>query len=750
MAKADIIRIRSNLLCGAAAVALALIAGPALAQTVDPNEVVIVATAIHVSPSAAPVDVIQPTSNIQKEFIQNNLIPLASFDDIVKFAPSVADQSPNGPGLGKSETLTLRGFQDGQFNVTFDGIPFGDATDLHHTSSADFIAHDIGEAQIDRGPGTAATIGNATFGGQMGFVTKDPLATGTINPYATLGSFNTYAGGGEVDSGKTPFGKFFLDGQYETSDGYLTNAKEQRTNVMFKDVWALSDSLTLTAVSSINRAFEYTTQGTTLANIKAFGPNYGLGTDPRNQNYYGYQPSNYTADFEYIDLKYKFNDMISVRNTLYTDAFEHRYTESSDASDTNPADNKVANFNPTTLKALPVLADVPGKITDAQFRAWGDVLRGEMDLPFGQLKAGVWFEHNVDNRFSYSADLTLGGVPTIGKFGTAYTYQINDSLITTQPYIEFDWQPLPNLTIIPGVRYTNDQRAMDSLLNKVKPPAPAHFSESYDAVQPSVAARYTIMPGWTAYAQAASGFLAPPINLLEVVGGPTSVKPEQTWNYQAGTSFKKGRFILGADVYYIDFSNFITTFVVNASNTPGATSAEIGQTAYTNGGGAIYEGVELEAQYVLDHGFSLYGNATFNSAKYKGSNVWLAEAPQSTAAAGVLYDDKHGPFASIIGKFIGSRYGLDTRLEDASRGNEFGLDGYWTADLAAGWRFQHLTPWMKEFSASVKVSNLFDNRQIDDYAGQQAATSTAFPLGAPLYWTVPGRSVFVNLSASFQ
>ena len=35
------------------------------------------------------------------------------------------------------------------------------------------------------------------------------------------------------------------------------------------------------------------------------------------------------------------------------------------------------------------------------------------------------------------------------------------------------------------------------------------------------------------------------------------------------------------------------------------------------------------------------------------------------------------------------------------------------------------------------------------YAGQQAATSTAFPFGQPLYWTMPGRSVFLNLSASF-
>ncbi|MEJ0065788.1 MAG: hypothetical protein WDM85_10450 [Caulobacteraceae bacterium] len=91
---------------GTAAAALAMFAGIARA---DPDaasdapvvtgvgELTVVAHAIHVSPSAAPLDQTQPTSRIQKEFIANNLIALASYDDIVKFSPSVADQSPNGP-----------------------------------------------------------------------------------------------------------------------------------------------------------------------------------------------------------------------------------------------------------------------------------------------------------------------------------------------------------------------------------------------------------------------------------------------------------------------------------------------------------------------------------------------------------------------------------------------------------------------------------------------------------------------------
>jgi iron complex outermembrane receptor protein len=736
--------LRHAFLASAATAMAALAAEPACAADGAPvvDTVEVVAAAVHVSPSAPPVDQVQPTSTIQREFIQNNIIPLASFDDIVKFSPSVFDQSPNGPGLGKSETLSIRGFQDGQFNVTFDGIPFGDATDLHHTSSALFIAHDIGEAQVDRGPGTASTIGNATFGGSMNFNTKAPLERYTVNPYATLGSFNTYAGGLEMDTGKSVIGRAFIDGQYEVSNGYLTNAAERRFNLMFKDVYELGDRVTITAQASYNRTFEYTTQGTTLANIKAFGPNFGLGNNPATENYYGYQGSNYYSDFDYVDAKVKLNDHWTLKNTAYTDAFIHAYDESTDASDTNPADATVTYYSATNIgsKLSPQPAgaahDVPGKLTDANFRAYGDILRVTGDVPFGQVQVGVWLERNNDSRFSQNIDLTTGAL-VIGKYGTSYTYDITDSLTTIQPYAEIDWKVTPNFTITPGVRFSDFQRNLDALYNKVKPPAPADYSQTFTSIQPSASARYTIQPGWTAYAQAAKGFLAPPINLLEVVGAPASIKPEETWNYQAGTAFKQGRWVLGLDAYYIDFSNFISTLTIG------------GQTGYVNGGGAIYEGVELEAQYVLDHGFSLYGNATYNSAKYKGTDVWVAESPQSTGALGLLYDDRKGPYASIISKWIGPRYGLDVPLSGLGHANSYGFDGYITADLAAGWRFRDLHPGLQDLAVSVKVSNLFDNRVIDDYAGQQAATSTAFPNGAPLFWTLAGRSVFVNLSASF-
>ncbi len=699
------------------------------------EEVVVVGHAIQVAPSTAPLDVTQPTSRIEKEFIQNNIIPLASFDDMVKFAPSVWDQSPNGPGLGKSEKLTVRGFQDGQFNVTFDGIPFGDATDLHHTSSAVFIAHDIGEVQLDRGPGTASTVGNATFGGTMGFATKKPLDVFTANAYGTYGSYDTRAFGAEIDTGDTPLGRAFLDAQSEVSDGYLTHATERRFNVMFKDVFTPTDNVTVTTEASYNHAFEYTTQGTTLANIQAFGPNYSLGNNPATQNYFGYQPSNYYSDFEYVDVKADLWDGWKLQNTAYTTSFEHAYTESTDASQTSAAYNGVTFYNTSGVKLKPQPAsaatDIPGKVTDAFFRAYGDIVRLTDELSFGKLEIGVWAERNNDQRYSYAADLTQGSIPVTGKYGTQYTYNINDDLITFQPYIEFDWKVLPDLTITPGLKYIDVSRDIDALYNKVKPPAPAHYSQSFDTALPSIAANYTIMENWTAYVQAAQGFLAPPISVLEVTAAPPAVNPEETWNYQIGTTAHLHDWVIGADVYYIDFSNYITSVTTG------------GFTSYINGGGAIYKGAETEIQYVLGQGYSLYGNASYNNAVYKRTNVQLAETPQWTGALGILYDDVKGPYFSIISKWIGSRYGLDIAADGVTRQNSIGLQPYVTADFAAGWRFKDFSPYLQDASISLKVSNIFNNRKIDDYAGTQSAT----PAG--LYWTVAGRSAFINLSVSY-
>jgi iron complex outermembrane recepter protein len=727
------------------AIAAILIPACAKAQSTTDNQVetvTVIGKAMYVAPSEAPLTATQPTSVVAAGFIKDNIIPLASYDDVIKFEPSVWDQSPNGPGLGKFETLSIRGFQDssGQYNVTFDGIPFGDTTDLHHTSSALFISHDLLSAEVDRGPGGGATIGKATFGGTVAFQTKDGPEDFSINPYATYGSFDTRAGGIELNSGETAYGKGFLDFQHEATDGYLTNSGENRTNLMGKWTWAVDSHTTITALATYNYEFQYTTQGATAQEIYQFGRNYGLCSNPALQCYYKYNGSNYYSDFEYFDITHDYGGGWHFDEKVYSNSFTHNYTEGKDATDDNLADNSLQYYQPGNYptgnapKAGPKTADIPGKFEDATYRAYGDITRFYYDSNLGEMQLGAWIDDQVDTRLETTIDFTDGGVPVTGKYGTPYVFNYHTNARTYQPFFEFDWNVTSNLVLTPGVKYTFFDR--DSFGPQEKGTVIAYSEEdNYHSLQPAISALYTIDDNWTAYVQAAKGFQTPPTAVFQDTLAPNGLKPETTWNYQIGSTKRSDWYTITLDAYYIDFYNYFAQY----DNTT------LGETQYENAGGAVYKGVEAEGQIVLGSGFSLYANGSINSAKYNHTNVEIADAPDYTAALGVLYDEKEGPYASIIGKAIGPRWGLDNDgivSTGFAANDQYRFGTVATVDVAAGYRFYEVAPWLSNLAISVKVGNLLDNRQFVDFAGFQSANPTT-----PTFWMEPGRSVFVNLSA---
>ena len=93
-------------------------------------------SALTQAPTDSPLEAMQPTSVISAQTINNQIAPTADYATIANIAPSVVNIETEGPGLSESKMLSMRGFQDGQYNVTYDGIPFGDANgETHHTTS---------------------------------------------------------------------------------------------------------------------------------------------------------------------------------------------------------------------------------------------------------------------------------------------------------------------------------------------------------------------------------------------------------------------------------------------------------------------------------------------------------------------------------------------------------------------------------------------------------------------------------------
>ncbi|HEY4292902.1 TonB-dependent receptor [Luteibacter sp.] len=683
------------------------------------------------APSAAPLDATQPTSVIDERFIRDGLRFNANFDDIIKYAPSITVTSPEGPGLGKNEGISLRGFQDGQFNITFDGIPFGDASDLHHTTSAYFNNHVLGQAEIDRGPGGGSTIGNATFGGTIALRSREPSDEPGITPYLTVGSWNTRAGGVAADEslGNT---RIFADISKESSDTYLKGTEDKRDHVFVKTISQLGAVTTLTFVTSYNREHQNTVQGATKDQIDRFGWRFGLGNDPAVQNDKGANNAAYYSSFNYLGLATQLDDW-DLDDKIYYNSFDHWARKAADASDIDPANNGVTFYNAKGKKVSTIATDLPGKLSDSGFHSFGNVLRLGHDLGPGTFLTGIWLERSLDSRYQYPLDLTTGE-KTGTKYGPVENYVLDDRTDTVQPYVQYDWKPTDDITVSPGLRYSEVTRSIDAPLNKVSPPVPLDAEATYHASLPSISVHDRLSDSWSAYAQAAKGFLAPPVDVIQV-NGSRGLSPETTRNYQLGTAYASREFTFGADVYYINFSNYISETEVATDNG--------NEDTFINGGGAIYKGAEFEATWALTHTLSLYGNASYNKATYKDSSVQIAGTPKVTAALGLLYSGDNGYFGSLMGKFLGHQYGVDNTTDDDGNlafHNDQRIAGYLTVDAAAGYRTDKGPAGTKGFSISVDFNNLFNVHKFTGYAGTQAVS------GDPLYFGLPGRGIFLDLS----
>jgi iron complex outermembrane receptor protein len=659
------------------------------------------------APTQGSLTATEPQSLISEHYIRNSTAPTSNYSDIIQIAPSVSNIDPNGAGLMESQSLSIRGFQDGQYNVTFDGIPFGDSNDFTHHSTSFFMSQNIGGIKVDRGPGDASQIGFATFGGTVAVQSTEPSLTPAFSALASYGSFNTWLTGVSLNTGDMQQwgdARAVIGYNHVGSDGYLTNAAQRRDNVFFKLEKPLGDDTLLTIYANYNRIHQNVSLGATAAQIHQFGPDFGLSSDPTSQSYYGYNFDRIDTDLEYIDIQTRIADW-KLDNKLYTYAYYHDGFNGLDPNGETP--------NGTAFGAN----NVPGQQITNNYRAFGDILTAERQIGPGTLQLGAWLTHQSNFRDNMNVDDSLNfALQTLN-------FSMQDTFLTFEPYVQYEWKLPYGLTITPGVKYLSFNRNIDAPINQGSG-VPADFSHTWTKVLPSLQVHEQIDPNWSAYFQYAQGFLAPNLNVFYVQNASVSGQPdpEQTDNFQLGTTYKTDRLTLSADLYYINFRNAVSSTTIG------------GNTIFSNAGGAVYKGVESEATFYAGLGFSLYGNLTFNSAKQKDTGDWLQNAPKMTAAAGVLYE--RGPLAgSLLTKFVGRQFG--------STGNTQPIGGFSVTNFTVAYTIKNLAPWMHNTRIGFEVDNVLNRTSIDALAGFTAADST------PLYWTIPERAFVGTLSTDF-
>jgi iron complex outermembrane receptor protein len=692
------------------------------------DEVVVTAernTAAIEAPTKASILQTQPESLITHKFIEQATPESGDYTTAVLIAPSIAGVSSNGGGVGDVNTSTLRGFQDGQFNMTYDGIAFGDANDTTHHPAAFFPGSTIGTAVVDRGPGAAGDMGQANFGGAIHLFSPSVSDAQGISQKFTYGSFNTKSAVTTIQTGaisQLDGAKLLLNFDERSSDGEQSYMNGVAYNQTAKLVLPISDKLQVTAFTSWNYTRYNQTDngaglgaGVTPQQQALYGINFALDNDPTDEHYWGYNNVHKHTDFNYLDVRWEPSSSLSVEDQGYY-YFYNNQTVSSQCA----ADPVVHGGDPTGCSAPSDSSlnpnDVAGYHKQNRYHTYGDILRINQDFGFGTLRAGGLVEKSSAVRFISNWDLTTGqpdyGLGYSSAPGTNYSYYEPSGWTQYQIFADFEWRPLDNLTITPGIKYMHYKRTIDATIESDGDAVVG--SRTYEKPTYFFTANYRIMPNWSVYAQVATAFLIPPVKTLTPPGGATSpTAPQQTVTYQVGTVYTAGRITFDADYYFIHAGNVL----INDSKDPKCF-------CYLNAGAGRYFGVEGQGAYNFGYGFTAFANGSINIAKDTNDGVpgdpetYFSNAPKWTAAFGLIYDYQKWQ-ATLSDKFVGDQL--------ASDGATW-LGSYSTIDASVSYDFG-------KFKLKVAAFNLANERHPLDFDG----TFWVYQVGRQVQGTIQAK-----------
>lgn len=707
--------------------------------------------AVTAAPTKASLEAIQPQSIIDRKAIDQFVPVTADYVQIVALAPSMAGTSNGGPGLFEAKS-TLRGFKDGEYNITYDGIPWGDANGPTHHSTSFFPSSTIGAVVVDRGPGEAGQLGVATFGGSVNIFSPEISDEFGVSQALTNGSWNTWQSVTKISTGDVAQlnnAHALFNFQELSTDGALSLNKAKAYNQLVRAVFPIVDTWKLTVLATYNYTRIHTNDsyGATLAQVALYGKNFALDNNPANPTYYGYNLVTKHTYFNYAKLTGDITPSLKFENTAYS-----YYYKNDTESALDPTLSVADIAAKTGLAITPVPGGkavanghVPGYTKLNVYKIYGDILRLDQDLSFGKIKAGVWLETaDTGPRARYDYDATAS------KIGGPYVVDYRQKVVAGVPqyleylqqsgwhqyesFVDFEWKPTAQLTITPGVKYVHERLSVNADVNQ-KSRQPFHDSKTFAKTLYFLTANYKVQGNLAVYAQYATGFLLPDISVTQVVNPKLSdLQPQTSTNYQAGVVYHASKLTFDGDVYYIDFKNKLQTV---SANDPvlGAVTASF------NLGGAIYKGVEGSVTFAATDKLFLFANGSINSAKAQGASTsilgvpvivaggkQIAGAPKSTAAIGALYTDESWS-VSLANKYTGESWA--TEGEPAA----YRVPGYNSTDLTVVYK-------MGRYRLEGALYNLFDSQKVTNI---KAGKTVPYDQ----YYFQPGRNYQVSLKVNF-
>ena len=707
-----------------------------------------------VAVSQGSLDARSAQSIVSEDYVRNFTTPVADFSQVFLITPGAFSFSPNGVGMGNAAT-TIRGLTDSQYLITFDGIPFNDTNGVSHHSYVFFPEMTIGGAVIDRSPGSAATIGQATFGGSLNLQSRNLDPTQRFSVTGSYGSWDTTLGILEYESGQIgPDGRsnVLVNVQQMNSDGYQTYNNQDRQAFSTKYQYIVSPSTVLTVFESYMdvRNSQLDAGAPTRAQVAEYGNNYLNSDNPALSNFFGYNHYNVQTNFQYVGLKSDLGSGWVLDDKLYNYGYINHENIGG-----NPVTSGTVKQEDTAIDKL------------NEYHTTGNLLRASDTTSIGTFRTGLWTEYANSNRHQIPSDeLTGWNDAPDSNFSETY------GTTTVQPYVEFEYKVNDDLKITPGLKYAYYHQdynhlqslkktgalggTVDSSADSITGGLPSiDQSVTYTDWLPSIDAHYMIRKNWSAYAQYAEGDLIPPTSVFDapftvkngvVASSNVTTEPlaQKSHTFQVGTDFKSDKFAFDADIYHVKLDN---SYSCNTDPTDPTTQICVAA------GDEVTQGVEVEGTYIVGAGFSVYANATLGTTKYQGGTLdgkWVAGAPGNTETLGLLHKD--GPWNSAIYvKRIGKVYNDGLNPGD----NAYVIDPVTLTNLFVNYTFKTPGNFAKQTKIQLGINNLFDSNALTAISGNKSSNpalnvgANAYSPAADLLTLLPGRSINLTVTVDF-
>ena len=702
------------------------------------------------SPIQVPLDSESARSEFSSKFIQEYTSPVSDYGTVLQTAPGTFSISPNGIGLGQDKTY-FRGFADGNYDITWDGIPFNDTNGPTHHSWAFFPAQWLGGIDFDRSPGSAATVGPTPFGGSINLLSREVPEQQSVRTTVAYGSFNTLLVDAQYDSGAI-LGSIkdglSLDWQWMTSDGFQTFNHQRRIAGDIKIQHKFSDKFVLDGFSGWVMLDNNTPNTTTptRAQVATLGYNFLLNNDPTSAYYYGYNGYHLPTNFTYIGV------IGSLGHGWKLDAKPYTYSYKNHQWYTNAPPFKTTTGGVDASCASPVGGILPCASDQLNgYHKYGEVATMSQVSRVGTFRAGLWYEWASTNRYLYPTN------PLNRQFGSLPSYREYFTTSSYQPFAEYSYQAIPKLTLTGGFKFADYVQNLTQHPDNGKtigtPPggaAAVYNSANYNSPLPDGAINYRIRSDWSAYFQFAQGSVIPPSSVFDVKSGAveTLPKPARTTAYQGGTVLKLSRVMFDADVYRIKFQNAYTSFTP-----PG------GLPIYYLNPDSITIGGEMETNVAVTRDLSVFASGSVGQAEYTGSGVpsglWVANTPAYTEGVGVTYQQRNldlGVFQKLSGPMWSDNKSYHSQVPI----NPFNLVNLFLNytvrnnsifdQTKIGMSFNNLLN--EEGTIGVTPASAAVPLVVGGFNSTYLATTTA--AGGDLLTLLPGRSIMISVTFGLQ